>query len=538
MERIKYNKILMSVLFSVIIYTTAAIYNDLFINITSIAGYLTWHVVFEFIGVLVFFSIFTVTYFVYEESANFRMIILSCAFLTMGLLDTFHTFSFKGMSNFFIANNTANRATTLWILSRTLGSLGLLLSAYVPANFKIKIKKESFAVVTTSFSILIFIIVTYFPNFFPPMFVEGLGLTGIKIAMEYVIILILALTFALNLSRFNRTNQRLEHQFMIALVLLMFSEFAFTSYGSVYDAFNYVGHIFKIIASMILYKAIYVENVSAPYRHLNQMVKKSTEELRDMNSMLLKDIEYAKEMQLRLMPKKFPTDESISFYVEYLPAERLSGDFYNVIKLDENNIALYLGDVSGHGVTAAMLTIFANQNILPFNEDEDNHQTITPPSEVLNTIYKGYNNSNFSDETYIVMVYGIYNTKTKSFTYASAGMNVSPYIIKRSGELIPLDTKGFSICKLGEFITPVFDERHETLEAGDKLFMYSDGLIESRDSNNEQYGQERMEAFLRANAILSAEELKIALRENLCQHIGHINQLMDDATFLIMEVHL
>ncbi len=537
MERIKYNKIIMSVLFSVLIYTIAAINNDLFMRITSIAGYLTWHVIFEFIGVLVSVSIFTVTYFVYEESANLRMIILGCAFLTMGLLDTFHTFSFKGMSDFFISNDTANRATTLWILSRTFGSIGLLLSAYIPANYKVKTKKEIFAIVTISFSILIFIIVTYYPNIFPQMFIEGSGLTSIKIAMEYIIILILASTFLLNLSKLKSTDQRLEHQFMIALVLLMFSEFAFTSYGSVYDAFNYVGHIYKIIASMILYKAIYVENVSAPYRHLNQMVKQRTEELRDMNSMLLKDIEYAKEMQLRLMPEKLPMDESISFYVEYLPAESLSGDFYNVVKLDEDNIALYLGDVSGHGVTAAMLTIFANQNIHPFIKDDFDHQMISSPSEVLDTIYEGYNNSNFSDETYIIMVYGIFNKKTKALTYASAGMNVSPYIIKRTGELVTLNTRGFSICKLGEFITPVFDERHEILESGDKLFMYSDGLIESRDSNDEQYGQERMEAFLKANAAMNAEELKTALRENLCEHIGHIDLLMDDATFLIMEVH-
>lgn len=64
----------------------------------------------------------------------------------------------------------------------------------------------------------------------------------------------------------------------------------------------------------------------------------------------------------------------------------------------------------------------------------------------------------------------------------------APYIIKHTDELITLNTRGFSICKLGEFITPVFDERCETLEAGDKLLMYSDGLIESRDSNKEQYG--------------------------------------------------
>ncbi len=543
-------KIIMFVLFSILIYTIAAIYNDLFVRLTSITGYLTWHVIFEFISILVSVSIFTVTYYVYEESANFSMIVLGCAFLTMGLFDVFHTFSFKGMSDFFISNTTANRATTLWILARTLGSLGFLLSVLTPANLRVNIKKETFAVTTTVFSIFLFLIVTYFPIFFPPMFIEETGLTMTKIVMEYVIILIMAITFVVILSKYKKTGQRIDHQFMVALILLMFSEFAFTNYGNVYDIFNYIGHIYKIIASLILYKVIYIENVVAPYKqlkkaknelkkyseNLNVMVKQRTKEILNMNSMLLKDIEYAREMQLRLMPEKMPENTSVSFCAEYLPAERLSGDFYNVLKLDENNIALYLGDVSGHGVSAAMLTIFANQNIIPFNEDENNSRTILPPTEVLNTIYNGYNNTNFSDETYIIMLYGIYNTKSKLLTYASAGMNVSPYIIKRSGELLTLNSSGFSICKLAEFITPTFEEKKVKLEEGDKLFVYSDGLIESRNENNEFYGQERMERFLKENSILNANELKIALRENLCNYIGHIDRLKDDATYIIMEI--
>lgn len=545
-----YEKIIISVLFSILIYTTAAIYNDLFMRLTSIAGYLTWHVIFEFISILVSFSIFTVTYYVYEESADLSMIILGCAFLTMGLLDVFHTFSFKGMSDFFIANTTANRATTLWILARTLGSLGFLLSVLVPSNLKVNIKKGTFAVTTTAFSILLFLIVTYYPILFPTMFIEETGLTITKIVMEYIIILIMAITFLVILSKYKRTGQRLHHQFMIALVLLMFSEFAFTSYGSVYDVFNYIGHIYKIIASMILYKVIYIENVIAPYRqmkkaknelkkyseNLNIMVKQRTKEILDMNSSLLKDIEYAKEIQLRLMPQKMPIDEFVSFCAEYLPAERLSGDFYNVLKLDDHNIAFYLGDVSGHGVPAAMLTIFANQNIIPFEEVDSNKRVIIPPTEVMNTIYNSYNNTNFSDETYIIMLYGIYNTKSRLLTYASAGMNVSPYIIKGSGELLTLNSNGFSICKLGEFITPSFEEIEVQLEKGDKLFVYSDGLIESRNVYNELYGEDRMEAFLKENAALNAEELKIALRENLSHHIGNIDRLKDDVTYLIMEI--
>src|SRR5690606_25604965 len=96
--------------------------------------------------------------------------------------------------------------------------------------------------------------------------------------------------------------------------------------------------------------------------NLNLLVKQRTKDLEEANTMLLKDIEYAKEMQLRLLPNTLPEDSTVTFNAEYLPAERLSGDFYNVIRLDEENLAIYIGDVAGHGVSAAMLTIFVNQN--------------------------------------------------------------------------------------------------------------------------------------------------------------------------------
>jgi len=546
-----YKKLIVTILFSIFIYSTAAIFNDQFMHFMSITGYLTWHVIIEFIGILVAFSIFTVTYFVYEESADLSMIILGCAFLTMGILDMLHTFSFKGMSDFFISNSSANRATTLWILSRTFGSIGVLLSVSIPFRVKFHIKKEVFAISTTVFSILLFLIVTFIPNFFPPMFIDGKGLTITKIVMEYVVIIIMAITFIIILTKYKRTGQRLEHQFLIALILMMFTEFAFTNYGSVYDVYNYIGHMFKIIAAIILYKAIYVENVSEPYRQMKKaknelkdysdnltvIVDQRTKELMDINAILLKDIEYAKEMQLSLMPEKLPEDPSLSIYAEYLPAEHLSGDFYNAIKLDDSNIALYLGDVSGHGVSAAMVTVFANQNIVSIKEIENNYRTIVSPVEALNILYKRFNQTNFNDETYIIMLYGIYNIKSKIFNYASAGLNVSPYVIKSSGELVMLDAKGFSICKLGDYITPSYEEITVELETGDKLFLYTDGLIECRNSINELYGQERMETFLKEHYNLNANALKSALRENLFRHIGQIDNLLDDVTFLILDIH-
>lgn len=551
-ENIKrFNKIIFIFLLSIILYIIAAFTNDIFINLMSVASYLTWHIIFEFSSILVSFSIFTVTYFIYEESGSLRMIILGCAFLTMGFLDAFHTLSFKGMADFFVSNATANRATTLWVMSRIIGSIGFLASVYIPVNYKCQINKVFFSAVSLAFSIFMFIITTYFPHVFPAMLIEGVGLTKVKIFMEYLIIFIMIITLAMVYIEYKKTNTRREYMFMIALIVLIFSEFAFTNYGSVYDAFNYIGHIYKIIAYMIFYKAIYIENISEPYRemkkarnelkeysdNLNLIVKQRTKELEEVNTMLMNDIEYAKEMQRCLLPAQMPQDPSVSFHAEYLSAERLSGDFYNVVRLDEDNIVVYIGDVSGHGVSAAMLTVFAYQNIMPLKDEEDMPAEIISPGYVLKTIYKVFNKTNFNVETYIVMLYGIYNIKSKIFTYSSAGMNVSPFIIKNSGEVVELDSKGFPICKLGEFIMPFYDNRTVQLDSGDKIMFYSDGLTDVKNKKNEIYGQHNMKDFLMNYHNLSAKELDIKIKNNLYNHMGQDGKLMDDATFLIMEIN-
>lgn len=551
-EKLKlYNKLIITIVFSVFIYIIAAKYNNLFMEIVSVADYLTWHVIFEFGSILVSFSIFAVTFFVYEESGDLSMIILGCTFLAMGFLDAFHTFSFNGMPEFFISNTTANRATTLWVLARTVGSLGFSMAVAIPDHIRSNKPKNIFALITIVFSVLLFIIVTYYPDLLPQMHTADGSISRIKIVMEYIIILIMSLTFLVVLKNYNRSSQKRDYQFMIALVFLIFSEFSFTNYGSVYDAFNYIGHIYKIIAFMTLYKAIYIANVSEPYRqmkkarnelkeyseNLNSIVEQRTNELVELNSILLKDIEYAREMQLRLIPKEMPQDLSLSFYAEYLSAERLSGDFYNIIKLDDDNVAIYLGDVSGHGVAAAMLTVFANQNIIPLKNNKNKTNKIITPSKVLDVMYKGFNNTNFDDSTYIIMLYGVYNKKTKTFKYASAGLNVDPYIVKSNGEVVKLNSKGFAICKLGEYIIPTYEDREVQIESGDKLLLYSDGLIESRNSNDEIFGQEKMKDFLEKNYTLNGSELEVELKNNLFHHIGKNCNPTDDITFLIMEVN-
>jgi len=546
----RFDKILIVIIFSLLLFGIAAYYNNIFIDIMSVATYLTWHSLFEFASVLAAFSIFIVTYYIYDESRSLRMVILGCAFIAMGVLDTFHTLSYKGMADFFISNTSANRATTFWILSRMTGSIGVLVAMSIPLDTKCNVKKLFFVIPTAIIVIALFFLVTYYPDIFPVMFVEGQGLTRVKIILEHVIVLIMGITFLKVLIEYNKVNSRQEYLFMIGILFSIFSEFAFISYASVYDAYNYLGHIYKIIAYFILFKAIYAENVSIPYRemkkarnelkdyseNLNFLVKQRTKELEDINGIFLMDIEYAREMQRSLLPIQLPRDTSFSFCACYLPAERLSGDFYNVIKLDENNIAICIGDVAGHGVSAAMLTVFANQNIKPLKEDADTVEIISP-GFVLKNLYKAFNITNFKVERYLVMLYGIYNIKSQCFTYASGGINVPPLIIKNTGEILEMEARGFPICKLGDYFVPFYEDRMIKLEPGDKILFYTDGLVEAKNINGVIYGQQNMKNFLNVNHSMKASELDDAIRKNLFQHVGSEGRLMDDVTFLIMEIN-
>ena len=546
----KYNKILLVFFAAIIIYIIAVVFNNVFVEIMPVDSFLAWHTIFEFASILVSFSIFTVAYFIYEESGDLSMIIFGCAFLSMSFLDIFHTLSYKGMPDFFIVNDTANRATVLWILSRTSGTLGFMVASFIPRHITCKIKKERFVLVTSIFSILLFLITTYSPNFFPLMFVDGEGLTSIKIFIEYILIFCLIITFIRFAIIHQRTDSNRDYQFMIALVLLAFSEFAFTNYGSAYDAFNYIGHFFKVIAYIILYKAVYVENLTKPYKqlkiakdklkiysnNLDLLVEKRTEELKDLNEVLLEDIEYAKEMQNWLLPEQMPKDMSVTFDAKFFITERLSGDFYNVIKLDKDNIALYIGDVSGHGVSAAMLTVFANQNVIQLKEHKDSSEELIKPGSVLKTVFNSFNKTNINSEKYILMLYCIYNTKTKRLTYSSAGINTPPYIIRKSGEVIEIDVSGLPICKLGDLIDPTYENKTVELKSGDKVLFYSDGLTEAMDENKEEYGQAKLEEFLKDNYKLNAANLNDELTKNLLDYIGPGNELTDDTTLLVMEL--
>ena len=542
--------IMLSIIIFVVVVSLAAYYfHDAFASLMSLASYLAWHNIFESISIMVCFSVFIVSYYTFNQTGRLRTIIVGCLLLTVGSVDLFHTLSFKGMPAFFIENTTSNRATTFWVISRLMTGIGFLWAVLIPVERKSKLSKRFFIIPSLLTVILVFVIVTYYPGLLPKMYIEGQGLTLSKIVLEYAVMLLMASVACIYLYDYMKTRDVLSALMCSAFILGISAEFLFTVYSQVMDIFNYTGHIYKGMMFFIILKVINSRDVQMPYielsaaqvelreyaGNLDRIVEQRTRQLKVTNRKLMEDLECARDIQKAMLPSFLPETSNVGFNAWYLPAERLSGDFYDVFRIDEQHLGFCICDVSGHGVPAAMLTVFLKQALWTGQEMDRSTGNVSFPSTVLKNLYDSFNHTNFKDDVYIVLIYAIYNEVTKKLIYCSAGMNTPPMLLKRDGNVSEINICGFPICKISELIDVEYTDTFLELLSGDKLLFYTDGLVEAQNSYGDRYSPERLKTVLQENASLSGNSLSKILVDDLHSFLSD-NRIKDDLTFFLMDV--
>jgi two-component system, cell cycle sensor histidine kinase and response regulator CckA len=242
----------------------------------DIASYLVFHNIAEFFSVMVSLSIFGIGWFTYDQSRNRHALFLGCAFLAIGLMDFMHTLGYAGEPAF-ITPNSPSKSTQFWIAVRMYSALGFLVSGYVhPGSSGRFLSKYFLLAAAVAVSGAVFAAVIYFPSHLPATIIEGRGVTPFKRYSEYLIILLLALSIPAYWKRYADTGQRRFLYYIAAFIFCIFSELAFSGYKSVFDTFNVLGHIYKIIAFILIYQGIFIDAVKFPYLE----VVSKTEELR------------------------------------------------------------------------------------------------------------------------------------------------------------------------------------------------------------------------------------------------------------------
>lgn len=552
-KRLKYKQLLwlgVLIIFSLVLFEKIYLLQPYFGKIMSVSVYLSWHTLLEYASIIISVCIFLIPYYAYQQHRRLRGIVIANIFLIMSIIDMFHTLSYKGMPFFLIENNTANRATTFWIISRLVGALGFVTVTLIKMNQKSRIDRRVFSGISVALTLIILGVVTYFPDLLPAMYIEGKGVTALKKILEYAIILLLIFAGARYFVQYLNKEDKISYMFVMAVIFSVFSELAFVRYYSVYDINNYLGHIYKFISYYIVFRAVFINNIQKPYlqlfeakkelkaseRNLNLLVTERTKELSEKNQKLLRDLEYAREIQKAMIPDKLPNSDKVVFEAGYYPAERVSGDFYNIFRLDEHRIGMYIGDVSGHGVPASMLTVFSYQSIKTTRELEGNRFEIIRPAKVLMNLYELYNNAHFMNDVYILVLYAIFDTRTNELIYSSAGMNAQPLIVKQSG-IWEMDIRGLPICNLMDLCKADYTDKTIQLEKGDRIFFYSDGLVEL---NNKQTGEyfslENLKNILTENHGRNSADVCLEIDKQI-RNFADEGSLKDDVTYFMLQVN-
>jgi len=185
---------------------------------------------------------------------------------------------------------------------------------------------------------------------------------------------------------------------------------------------------------------------------------------------LAEQLRMAGLVQRDFLPTQLPNSDRLRWATIFLPVEWVSGNIYDIARVDEQHIGFYVADVIGHGMPAALLTIFLKQALV-MRETIGNNYRIFSPAEVMKNLNKRMTEQKLSSHQFATCCYCLLNTNTLQLTCARAG-HPYPILIRAQEQPQQLEIRG---SLLGIFEQAEYIQQTIRLRAGDKLLLYSDG---------------------------------------------------------------
>jgi sigma-B regulation protein RsbU (phosphoserine phosphatase) len=250
------------------------------------------------------------------------------------------------------------------------------------------------------------------------------------------------------------------------------------------------------------------------------------EALEKVNKQISQDLDLAQRMQTAILPAAFPQSERFSGYAMMKAARQVGGDFYDYFMIDQRHLAVVIADVSGKGVPAAFFMAIARTVIQGISRES------LAPGETMAKANDLVCREN-PLELFVTVFYGILDIETGVLRYANAGHNC-PYIVSHTGEVSALEGTGGTACGIMEGLP--YEEAAITLAPGDALFMFTDGVTEAFDINEQEYGDARLAAALANSEGAVIEDLAGQVVASVAAFVGAAPQ-SDDLTCLALRYH-
>ena len=255
-------------------------------------------------------------------------------------------------------------------------------------------------------------------------------------------------------------------------------------------------------------------------RHLNRYFDEIDQEMR-----------LAGRLQRDFMPHELP-EFPRHFAQLYRPAVWVSGDIFDVFRIDNRHLAIFIADAMGHGTAAGLMTMFLRRALVPRQLNGD-AECIVPPAQAIYRLHEGLARQDLPHAQFVTAAYAIIDTESLNVRLARGG-HPYPLRVSASGEISEMRCEGGLLGVAG--LDPEFDEHHTRLAPGDKLIFYTDGLeelfVNARDRETELA---EFAAHFHEWAKLDADALVSALTDHLDRQEGSLNP-KDDITVVVAEV--
>jgi len=273
-------------------------------------------------------------------------------------------------------------------------------------------------------------------------------------------------------------------------------------------------------------------------RRLQTELEWTNARLAQANGRMSRDLKAAARIQETFLPREVPRVPGMDFAWIYRPCDELAGDGLNIIPLGDGKFGLYILDVSGHGVASALLSVAMSRllsppsepsSILTRNGNISERPNLTPPVDVAASLNRLFPFDS-ATEQFATMLYGILNTATGEFRYVSAG-HPGPLHLPFGADPVILESQGFPIGLADD----AYEERSVRLGAGDRLYLYSDGVPEAMDPAGKQFGEAGLLEAIAQRRSEPLEETVAALLGNVARWHGS-ERLEDDLSILAVEL--
>ncbi|MHC4714904.1 MAG: PP2C family protein-serine/threonine phosphatase [Planctomycetota bacterium] len=259
---------------------------------------------------------------------------------------------------------------------------------------------------------------------------------------------------------------------------------------------------------------------TAPLRDPDGNIVGGIETFRDESGQVA-DMQFAQKIQRHLFPQRLPAADPMEFDVRYFPHDLVGGDFYDALELENGKVGVLVADVRGHGVSAALYTMWLRMLEENFKERaEDPEQMITALNRAL---------ARFTlSESFATAIYGVVDPAAGTLEYSNAGHPPPLHYRKASADVAELESHGMP---LGVTSDEVYESAVVDLEPGDIILAYTDGLAEVTDREGRMLNAERLSALM-LNAVKSGPRLLLDRMYETVRALSKDVALADDCTLL------